>query len=70
MFVVFDGMTLLDVAGPAEVFAEANRFGAFYRLVFASLDGNDVMTSVGTRFAVTDLHRFGRVGRHRGHPRR
>jgi transcriptional regulator GlxA family with amidase domain len=52
-FVVFDGMTLLDVAGPAEVFAEANRFGAFYRMVFASVDGNDVTTSVGTRFAVT-----------------
>ncbi|ETZ75837.1 hypothetical protein L831_4949, partial [Mycobacteroides abscessus MAB_082312_2272] len=24
--VVFDGMKLLDLAGPAEVFAEANRF--------------------------------------------
>jgi transcriptional regulator GlxA family with amidase domain len=49
VFVVFDGMTLLDVAGPAEVFAEANRFGASYRVVMASVDGNDVMTSVGTR---------------------
>jgi transcriptional regulator GlxA family with amidase domain len=49
VFVVFDGMTLLDVAGPAEVFAEANRFGASYRIVMASVDGNDVMTSVGTR---------------------
>ena len=37
--VVFDGMKLLDVAGPAEVFAEANRFGASYRLVVASVDG-------------------------------
>jgi len=30
VFVVFDGMKLLDAAGPAEVFAEANRFGASY----------------------------------------
>lgn len=51
--VVFDGMKLLDVAGPAEVFAEANRFGACYRLVVASVDGADVATSIGTRFAVT-----------------
>jgi transcriptional regulator GlxA family with amidase domain len=49
VFVVFDGMTLLDVAGPAEVFAEANRFGASYQVLMASVDGNDVMTSVGTR---------------------
>jgi transcriptional regulator GlxA family with amidase domain len=51
--VVFDGMKLLDAAGPAEVFAEANRFGASYRLVVASVDGADVTTSIGTRFAVT-----------------
>ena len=50
--VVFDGMKLLDVAGPAEVFAEANLFGASYRLVVASVDGTDVTTSIGTRFAV------------------
>ncbi|MBU9765176.1 GlxA family transcriptional regulator [Mycobacterium sp. TNTM28] len=52
--VVFDGMKLLDVAGPAEVFAEANRFGADYRLRIASVDGADVSTSIGTTFAVTD----------------
>lgn len=52
VMVVFDGMKLLDVAGPAEVFAESNRFGAAYRLVIASVDGADVTTSVGTRFAV------------------
>jgi len=53
MFVVFDGMKLLDVAGPAEVFAEANRFGATYRVEMASVDGQDVVTSVGTRLAVS-----------------
>lgn len=54
VIVVFDGVKLLDVAGPAEVFAEANRFGAQYRLRIASPDGRDVTTSIGTPFAVTD----------------
>src|SRR4051812_19882189 len=54
VIVVFDGMKLLDAAGPAEVFAEANRFGADYRLRIASVDGADVITSIGTTFAVTD----------------
>jgi transcriptional regulator GlxA family with amidase domain len=54
VLVVFDGVKLLDAVGPAEVFAEANRFGADYRLRFASVDGRDVRTSVGTRFAATE----------------
>ena len=54
VIVVFDGVKLLDAAGPAEVFAEANRFGAQYQLKIASVDGRDVMTSIGTGFAVTD----------------
>jgi transcriptional regulator GlxA family with amidase domain len=53
VIVVFDGVKLLDAAGPAEVFVEANRFGANYSLEIASVDGNDVITSIGTRFAVT-----------------
>ncbi|MET0475968.1 MAG: DJ-1/PfpI family protein [Mycobacterium sp.] len=53
VLVVFDGVKLLDAAGPAEVFAEANRFGARYRLRFVSVDGEDVTTTVGMRFAVT-----------------
>lgn len=52
--VVFDDVTLLDVAGAGEVFAEANRFGADYRLKIASVDGRDVTTSIGTRLGVTD----------------
>lgn len=51
--VVFNGVKLLDVAGPAEVFAEANRFGADYQVTIASVDGCDVTTSVGTVLAVT-----------------
>jgi transcriptional regulator GlxA family with amidase domain len=54
VIVVHDGVKLLDAAGPAEVFAEANRFGAAYRLKVASVDGRDVTTSIGTRFAVSD----------------
>lgn len=53
VIVVFDGVKLLDAAGPAEVFAESNRFGAQYSIEFASVDGHDVMTSMGTKFAVT-----------------
>ncbi|MCA2241011.1 DJ-1/PfpI family protein [Mycobacterium sp. WUMAC-067] len=53
VIVVFDGVTLLDVAGAGEVFVEANRFGADYRLTFASVDGGDVTTSIGTRLGVT-----------------
>jgi transcriptional regulator GlxA family with amidase domain len=53
VIVVFDGVKLLDAAGPAEVFAEANRFGANYSLQIASVDGCDVTTSIGTRFPVT-----------------
>ncbi|WP_077090319.1 GlxA family transcriptional regulator [Mycobacterium rhizamassiliense] len=54
VIVVFDGVTLLDVAGAGEVFVEANRFGADYRLKIASLDGDDVTSSIGTRLGVTD----------------
>lgn len=54
VIVVFDGVKMLDATGPAEVFAEANRFGADYDLRFASLDGREVRTSIGTRLAVTE----------------
>src|ERR1700739_897280 len=52
--VVFCDVTMLDVAGAGEVSAEANRFGADYRLKIASVDGRDVTTSIGTRLGVTD----------------
>ncbi|WP_197508087.1 GlxA family transcriptional regulator [Mycobacterium sp. 1245801.1] len=54
VIVVFDGVTLLDVAGAGEVFVEANRFGADYRVKIASLDGCDVTSSLGSRLGVTD----------------
>ncbi|WP_432173504.1 GlxA family transcriptional regulator [Streptomyces sp. Tue6028] len=49
---VYDGVNLLDVAGPAEVFGEANRLGADYRIVLLSATGTDVASSIGVRVAV------------------
>ncbi|MEU7768638.1 GlxA family transcriptional regulator [Nocardia sp. NPDC049190] len=49
---VYDSAKLLDIAGPTEVFAEANRLGADYRVILVSPTGADVTTSVGTRIAV------------------
>nr|WP_231989233.1 MULTISPECIES: GlxA family transcriptional regulator [unclassified Mycobacterium] len=54
VIVVFDDVTLLDVAGAGEVFVEANRFGADYELKITSVDGRDVTTSIGSRLGVTD----------------
>ncbi|WP_369194363.1 GlxA family transcriptional regulator [Streptomyces djakartensis] len=53
---VFDGMKMLDLSGPAEVFSEANRFGADYRLAIVSVDGGPVASSIGVRVPVdTDV---------------
>jgi transcriptional regulator GlxA family with amidase domain len=49
---VYDGVTLLDVAGPAEVFKEANRFGAHYKIVLLSPTGGDVVSNLGVKIAV------------------
>src|ERR1043166_2090359 len=49
---VYDGVTLLDVAGPAEVFKEANRLGADYRIVLLSPTGEDGTSNLGVEVAV------------------
>jgi transcriptional regulator GlxA family with amidase domain len=49
---VYDGVTLLDVAGPAEVFQTANRFGADYQIVLVSPTGEDVTSNLGFGVAV------------------
>lgn len=49
---VYDGVKLLDVAGPAEVFGEANLLGADYRITLVSTTGADVTSSIGMRIAV------------------
>lgn len=51
-FLVFDDMKLLDLSGPAEVFSEANQYGANYRLSAVSVGGTPVRTSVGLRVPV------------------
>lgn len=49
---VYDGVSLLDVAGPGEVFTEATRLGAAYDLTLVSPDGSDVRSNQGFRVAV------------------
>ncbi|MGK5684164.1 GlxA family transcriptional regulator [Actinoplanes sp. URMC 104] len=49
---VFDGMKLLDLAGPFEVFAEAAKFGASYELSVRSPGGAAVVSSTGLRVPV------------------
>lgn len=49
--VVFDGVTMLDVAGPADVLSEAGRFGADYRIELLSPGGRDVRAANGMRVA-------------------
>lgn len=51
-FLVFDGLKMLDFAGPAEVFVEANQSLSAYEVVVVSADGKDVATSVGVNVAV------------------
>ncbi|WP_053847112.1 GlxA family transcriptional regulator [Streptomyces sp. NRRL B-24085] len=51
-FLVFDGVKMLDVSGPAEVLAEANTLGAQYSLRYASPSGDPVRTSIGTHLPV------------------
>jgi transcriptional regulator GlxA family with amidase domain len=50
--VVFDGVRLLDVTGPLEVFDVARELGVPYDVVVCSPDGRDVTTSSGMRLGV------------------
>ena len=54
MILAFEGAGFLDVAGPAEVFAVADGLqgGGAYRVVIASPDGRDVVSSSGFRMGV------------------
>lgn len=52
LVVVYDGVRLLDVTGPLEVFAVANEQGGEYRSCLASPDGRDVVANTGTRLGV------------------
>ncbi|MEU3510577.1 DJ-1/PfpI family protein [Streptomyces longwoodensis] len=48
----FDGLKMLDLTGPAEVFSEADRYGADYRLTVVSVGGKPVSSSIGMRVPV------------------
>lgn len=48
----FDGVQLLDVTGPAEVFTTANGHGGRYDVRIVSVTGQDVRTSGGIRLGV------------------
>ncbi|NEA04818.1 AraC family transcriptional regulator, partial [Streptomyces sp. SID10116] len=50
-FLVFDGVTLLDVSGPVEVLHQAGRLGFPYETVLVSPRGGDVTTSSGLALA-------------------
>nr|AGU12066.1 putative amidotransferase [uncultured organism] len=49
---LFDQVKMLDFAGPAEVFFEAGQRSAGYEIVMLSVDGKDVVTSMGVRVGV------------------
>jgi transcriptional regulator GlxA family with amidase domain len=52
-FVVFDGVTMLDVSGPSEVLHQAGRLAPPYELVLVSPGGGTVATSTGLTLADT-----------------
>ncbi|WP_069816419.1 GlxA family transcriptional regulator [Streptomyces sp. TP-A0874] len=52
-FIVFDGVTMLDVSGPAEVLHQAGRLGHPYDLVLISGRGGEVRTSTGVPLSGT-----------------
>lgn len=53
LFAVYDGVQLLDVAGPVEVFDGASRArSGSYRVRLAAVGGRDVTTSSGVRLGV------------------
>ncbi|MBU3062240.1 GlxA family transcriptional regulator [Nocardia sp. NEAU-G5] len=55
VFVMFDGMKMLDVTGPAEVFAEANLLGGAYGLAYVSVSGGPVVASNGMELAAAEV---------------
>lgn len=62
LVVLYDGVRLLDVTGPLEVFAVANEHGADYRLLLASPGGADIRANTASRLgadldlAAADAH--------------
>jgi len=51
--VAYDGVGLLDVTGPLEVFTQANVVGANYDLIVTSPEGGEIVTRTSTKIAAT-----------------
>jgi transcriptional regulator GlxA family with amidase domain len=49
VILAYDGVQLLDVTGPIEVFEAARERGAHYRVLVASPDGSDILAGSRTR---------------------
>lgn len=49
VIIAYDGVQLLDITGPIEVFQAARQRGAPYSVIVASPDGSDVLAGSGTR---------------------
>jgi transcriptional regulator GlxA family with amidase domain len=49
---LYDGIQMLDVTGPVDALASANTLGARYRITHASITGDDIIASSGTRLGV------------------
>jgi transcriptional regulator GlxA family with amidase domain len=59
---VYDNVTMIDVACPADVFSHANDFGAHYETVLISSDGHNVKASNGLTLTVeTSAAQAGRL---------
>jgi transcriptional regulator GlxA family with amidase domain len=62
---VYDNVTMIDIAGPADVFSHANTFGADYQTVLVSADGRPVKASNGltltAELAASDVGRLDTV---------
>ena len=52
LFVVWDGVRMLDLAGPLEVFGVADPSSTLYRIQTASVGGRDVTTVRGPNLRV------------------
>lgn len=49
LMVIFDGVQILDVTGPLEVYAAANEYGGDYRMTTVSVDGKPVTATAGVQ---------------------
>jgi transcriptional regulator GlxA family with amidase domain len=62
---VYPNVTMIDIAGPADVFSHANNFGAAYETVLVSADGGAVRASNGltltAELAAADVGRLDTV---------